>query len=241
MTQKAIAVIQARMGSTRLPGKAMELLAGKPLTFHIIERALAVSRVEEVVLAVPETPADGLLAELAESMGVRSVRGSEENVLSRFRLALEGTEAKIVVRICADAPLFDPDLLDRAVDALEEHDADLIRWEPPVSTAYQGAGVISRRALDWTWEVGRDDPMAYEHVTAYARRRADELRTVPLVPDPTMIGEFHLSIDTAEDLAAMQKLYERLYRPGRIVPLAEAVKLIRRGEVVFPPRGGVRP
>jgi len=241
MTRKAVAVIQSRMGSTRLPGKAMELLAGEPLTFHIIERALAIRRVDEVVLAVPDTPADGQLADRAESMGVRAVRGSEENVLARFRRALENTGATVVVRICADAPLFDPDLMDRAVDALHEHDADLIRWEPPVPTAYQGAGVISRRALDWTWEVGRDDPMAYEHVTAYARRRADELRTVPLVPDPDMVGEFHLSIDTAEDLEAMRLLYDKLYRSGRIVSLAEAVALIRRGEVTFPPRGGIRP
>lgn len=238
---KTVAVIQARMGSTRLPAKALMPLAGEPLTFHVVQRALAIRRAREVVLAVPDTPADEPLVELARSMGVRVVRGSEENVLSRFRLALEGTGAEIVVRICADAPLFDPAHIDRAVDALAEHGADLVRWEPPAATAYQGAGVISMRALEWTWEQGRDDPLAYEHVTAYARRHADRLTSVPIRPEPEMIGDFHLSIDTAEDLDAMRKVYDRLYRPGRIVALRDAVDLIRRGEVVFPARTGVRP
>jgi spore coat polysaccharide biosynthesis protein SpsF len=238
---KTVAVIQARMGSTRLPRKAMMPLAGEPLTFHVIQRALAIRRADEVVLAVPDTPADEQLVELARTLGVRAVRGSEEDVLSRFRLALEGTGADIVVRICADAPLFDPEHVDRAVDALIEHDADLVRWEPPAQTAYQGAGVISKRALDWTWDTARDDPLAFEHVTAYARRHAGELKTVPIRPEPEMIGDFHLSIDTAADLAAMQQVYERLYRPGRIVPLRDAVDLIRRGVVVFPARTGVRP
>ncbi len=218
---KTVAVIQARMGSTRLPGKMMADLAGRPLLFHIIERARAIRSAHDLVLATTVEPADDQLADLARSLGVRVVRGPVENVLERFRMALD--DAEIVIRICGDAPLFDPGHLDRGVAALIEHQADLIRWDPPVPTAYQGAGVISRRALDWTWEVGRHDPLAYEHVTAYARAHQDQLRTVPIRPEPEMVGEYKLSIDTAEDLAAMRRIYRRLYRPGKIVGLEEVI------------------
>ena len=227
---KTVCVIQARMGSTRLPGKMLELLAGEPLLFHIIERAKALRCADEIVLATTTSESDQKLVTLAKKLGVKAVRGSEEDVLSRFFLALEGKDAKFVVRVCGDAPLFDPEFLDNAVEQLARQDGDVIKWSDGLqrSTAYQGADVISYRALDWTKRVCGEDPLAIEHVTAYALAHVDRLRTAALPPPPDLlVGRFHLSIDTREDLESIREVYDRIYVPGEVVSLRRAVELIR--------------
>ncbi len=222
-----VAIIQARMGSSRFPGKMLAVLAGQPLLFHIISRAQKVQSAHEIVLATTTEARDEQLVSLAQSMGVTVIRGPEDNVLQRFLMAMDITHADLVIRICGDAPLFAPKFLDRCVILVKEQDADLVVWRNDVPTAYQGASVISARALHWTREVARNDPLAYEHVTAYARAHSEQLRTVAIDPEPELVGDFHLSIDTVADLEFMRQIYQQLYVPGKIIPLKDAVRLLR--------------
>ncbi|MCD6401245.1 MAG: NTP transferase domain-containing protein [Anaerolineales bacterium] len=224
---RVISIIQARMGSKRFPGKMLAKLAGKPLLFHIISRAQKIELADEIVLATTTHERDDLLVDLAKSMNIKTIRGPENNVLERFLIAMDNTKADIIVRICGDAPLFDPDFLDKSISLLKENDADLIVLKHDMPNAYQGASVISARAIRWTWETGRDDPLACEHVTAYAQAHSDKLRTVEVDIDQELLGEFHLSIDTKYDLEIMNKIYDQLYMPGQIVDLRAAVKLIQ--------------
>jgi spore coat polysaccharide biosynthesis protein SpsF len=222
--KKVIAVIQARMGSSRLPGKMLEPLAGQPLLYHIIARARHIGCAREIYLATTPHPADDPLAELAQRMNLKVVRGPEDNVMERFFLAIDDARADYIIRICGDAPLFDPEFVTQCAAALIAHDADCIRpnWNGP--SAYQGAGVISRRALAWSRAVAPDDPRVYEHVTAYAYDHPDSLKTVPFDIDPAFRGDYKLSIDTTADLEFLRDLYNRLYDPPGIVPLAQAVQ-----------------
>jgi spore coat polysaccharide biosynthesis protein SpsF len=224
---RVVAIIQARMGSKRFPGKMLADLAGEPLLFHIVARAQRLESVQEIVLATTPDAQDEGLVGLAESMGVTVIRGPEYNVLQRFLMVLNATRADIVIRICGDAPLFDPTLLDWSVSVLEEHNADLILLRDDVRIAQQGASVISARALRWTGEVAEHDPLAYEHVTAYATTHHQRLRTVIVDPDPELVGEYHLSIDTMADLQFMRWIYQKLYVPGQIVSLRDVVQLLR--------------
>jgi spore coat polysaccharide biosynthesis protein SpsF len=224
--KKVVAIIQARMGSSRLPGKMMEQIMGQPLMYHIIARAQRIRCAQAVYLATTDQPVDDPLAELAQEMGLKVVRGSEANVMQRFFLAIDDADADYIIRICGDAPLFDPEFIDQSTAAIVEHDADCIRSNFQGAVAYQGAGTMSRRALEWSRQVAPDDPLTYEHVTAYAHQHHDELKTVPFDISQAFRGEYKLSIDTPEDLDFFRKLYARLYNPGSIVSLEESLQFL---------------
>ncbi|MGE4543790.1 MAG: NTP transferase domain-containing protein [Pedobacter sp.] len=226
-SKKVIAIIQARMGSSRLPGKMLEPIMGQPLMYHIIARALQIRCAQAVYLATTDQPIDDPLVELAQKMGLKVVRGSEDNVMQRFFLAIDDADADYIIRICGDAPLFDPEFMDQSTAAIMEQDADCIRPTCNGPSAYQGAGPISRRALEWSRTVAPDNPRTYEHVTAYAYDHMDELKTVPFDIDPAFMGEYKLSIDTAADLEFFRTLYAHLYKPGHIVSLEEALQFLK--------------
>lgn len=116
---KTVAVIQARMGSSRLPGKVMMELGGVPVLAHVVARARAAPGVDAVCVATPITSQDDPLAELAQSLGAEVARGSETDVLSRYALAAEVTGADRVVRITADCPFLDPRVTGRVLGLLD--------------------------------------------------------------------------------------------------------------------------
>jgi spore coat polysaccharide biosynthesis protein SpsF len=224
--KKVVAIIQARMGSSRLPGKMMEPIMGQPLMYHIIARALQIRCAQAVYLATTDQPIDDPLVEIAEAMGLKVVRGSEDNVMQRFFLAIDDADADYIIRICGDAPLFDPDFMDRSISTIVPRDADCVRasWTGP--TAFQGAGVISRRALEWSRAVAPHDPRTYEHVTAYAYDHMEKLKTVPIDIEPEFRGKYKLSIDTGADLEFFRQLYAQIFQEGKIVSLKAALQYI---------------
>ena len=228
--KKVVAIIQARMGSSRLPGKMMEPIMGQPLMYHIIARALQIRCAHAVYLATTDQPIDDPLVDLAGKMGLKVVRGSEDNVMQRFFLAIEDADADYIIRICGDAPLFDPEFMDQSTAAIVDQEADCIRPTCNGPSAYQGAGPISRRALEWSRKVAPDDPRTYEHVTAYAYDHMDRLKTVPFDIAPDFQEEYKLSIDTPADLEFFRDLYAHLYKPGKIVSLEEAVQLLKQSK-----------
>lgn len=227
-SKKVIAIIQSRMGSSRLPGKMMEPIAGQPLMYHIIARALQIRCAQAVYLATTDKPSDNPLVELAQKMGLKVVRGSEDDVMQRFFLAINDADADYVIRICGDAPLFDPEFMDQTTAAMIEQDADCIRPICEGPSAYQGADPISRRALEWSRAVAPNDPRTYEHVTAYAYDHMDQLKTVPFEIGSAFRGEYKLSIDTQDDLEFFRNLYAHLYEPGHIVSLEEALQFLKK-------------
>ncbi len=229
----ALVIVQARMGSSRLPGKMMQNLAGKPLLWHILQRARGIRPDLPVVLATTDHPRDRVLAAVAADCGVQAVCGSEENVLSRFLRTLDFHPARWVVRICGDSPLFDPSFLERCLSCAEESGADVVKFEGDSPSLFQGGEVVSAWALRFSRERAGDDPMAREHVTAWAMRNAEsfpgELKVAYVPPVDGMMTPVKLSIDTAEDLARLRVLYESLYDGDGILELESAVRWIRAG------------
>src|SRR5262245_42134393 len=110
MSEHVLAVVQARVGSTRLPGKALLPIAGRPVVAHVVERIRAARGVDEVVLATTANPEDDALETFACGAGVGCVRGSVEDVLDRYHAAVAAHPAEIVVRVTADCPLLDPEV-----------------------------------------------------------------------------------------------------------------------------------
>src|SRR4051812_40133487 len=110
--KRVVAVIQARMGSSRLPGKTMMDLAGMPLLRRVIRQIAGAETLDEVVIATSADPIDDVIEEFCKVEGVRVVRGSADDVLSRYVLAAKASNADVVVRITADCPLHSPDTVD---------------------------------------------------------------------------------------------------------------------------------
>ena len=124
MSDQVAVILQARTGSSRLPGKVLADLSGRPMLAFLVERLKRCTSVDQFILATTKLKEDDALAELGESLSLTVVRGSENDVLSRFALAAEHTQANVLVRITGDCPLLDPGLLDEMINEFNLHESD---------------------------------------------------------------------------------------------------------------------
>lgn len=228
MTSKpAIAVIQARMSSSRLPGKVLKPLAGKPMIWHIVQRARTCQQVGQVVVATSTEASDDPLADFCADNGIACHRGSLHNVISRYLEVLEMHPYPYVVRITGDCPLIDPDFIDRQIQALTAHDGDQIWLSAPVSIL-GGQGVHSTRSLRNISKCS-DHPDDLEHVgSRYLAEHPDQFRIIGLHP-PKALTEAHwrVTVDESADYEMMQHLYHGLWR-GAPIPLGDALDWMTR-------------
>lgn len=225
--RRVVAVVQARMGSSRLPGKALLPLAGKPVIWHVAERLKRSQRLDRIVLATTTAGADDPLADYASALGLTVVRGSERNVLARFVQAAELTRADVVVRVTGDCPLVDPWLVDYLVDALPET-AGYVRVEPEGELIDEGIDPCSTWALHRLAALAGDDPVAQEHVTGYFKLHPD-LVPVARCPAPAerWLKGARISVDTPADLAFLEAIHQRMgVGPGEI-DVVDLVALLR--------------
>jgi spore coat polysaccharide biosynthesis protein SpsF (cytidylyltransferase family) len=208
---RVIAVVQARLGSTRLPGKALLDLAGRPMLEHVLLRAAAVPGVDQVVLATTVSPEDGALAEVARAANVACVRGSVDDVLDRFHAALAAHPADAVVRITADCPLLAPEVSGRVVSEYRRRAGELdyvSNVHPPTFPDGLDTEVIAASALERTWREARPG-WEREHVTPYIWSRPDEFRLANVGGDEDLSAH-RWTVDDARDLAFVREIYGRL-------------------------------
>src|SRR5689334_3329557 len=136
MDRPVVAILQARMGSTRLPGKVLADVGGRPMLARQIERIRLARSLDDLWLATTTEPRDDAIVATAEAAGVPVLRGSEEDVLDRFRAAAEASGAGTVVRLTADCPLLAPEVIDRVVDDFASGGADFVTNAPPEGRTY---------------------------------------------------------------------------------------------------------
>jgi spore coat polysaccharide biosynthesis protein SpsF len=226
---RVVAVIQARMGSTRLPGKVLKPIAGQPLLWHIVHRLKACRLLEDIAVATTMNPADEAIVEWCNAQGVTVVRGPEDDVLARYARAAEKLDADIIVRVSSDAPFIDAGFVDHLVATLIEQDGDYVLMEEGVECAHEGVDPFSRRALDRLMMDAAHDPAAREHVTGYFRLHPDFVKIVraaAYAPLDKKAGR--LTIDTPDDLAFIQALHARLDAKAGEASLADLLLLLER-------------
>ncbi len=212
---RTVAIVQARMGSTRLPGKALVPIEGRPMIARVLERLARCRLLDALVVAIPDTPDNEPLAAAAEQAGAQVCRGSEEDVLGRYLRAAEQSDADPIVRITSDCPLIDPELVDRTIEAFldRQPSADLVcntrprRWPRGLDTE-----VVARRALEHA-ATACTDPTLREHVTAplYA---APEHYAISGLDSEEDHSHLRWTVDTAEDLAFVREVYAALDPPS---------------------------
>lgn len=207
--RRVVAVVQARTGSSRLPGKVLADLAGEPLLIRLLERLRRASRVDEVVVATTDRPQDDAVAALARRADVACHRGSETDVLARMCGAARAHRADAVVRITGDCPLVDPAVVDQVVDGLSrdvDYASNLLRRTFPRGL---DAEALHMDVLERVARLGRS-PEAREHVTWFAYRERPDLFVLRSIEHPDDgYAKLQWSVDTAEDLERVRDLYAR--------------------------------
>ena len=195
----AIAIIQARMSSTRLPGKVLLPLAGKPVIHHIVDRAKSCVNVGKVIVATSEENSDDPLVEYCLENNIEYYRGSLNNVLSRFISILKLNNYDYCVRITGDCPLIYPPFIDAQIDALNKYSGDLT-WMRSQCSVLEGQGVISSKALNYISDKSKD-PDDLEHVgSKYRLNHSQEFEFVELIiPDEYYKFNYRLTVDEKID------------------------------------------
>jgi spore coat polysaccharide biosynthesis protein SpsF len=223
------AVVQARMRSTRLPGKVLKPIVGQPLLWHILHRLRKSELIETLCVATTTDPADDALAAYAREQGAVVVRGPEDDVLARFALASHTIDPDIIVRVNADAPLVDAGFVDFLVREMMRAQADFVMLKPGLSAIHDGADPMSRWALDKLVLKAHDDPVAREHVSAYFKLHQDFVNIAHIdLPAKWQFKGARLSVDTPADVTFIEAVYERLHAQAGEATLTDLVALLNR-------------
>lgn len=226
---RIVAVIQARMGSTRLPGKVLKPIAGKPLLWHIIHRLKASHLIEDIAIATTNNPQDDAIVAFGAAQGVTVVRGPEDDVLARFARAAEQLDADIIVRVSSDAPFIDAGFIDHLIASMIEQDGDYVLMEEGAPCAHEGVDPLTRRALDKLMMDASHDPVAREHVTGYFKLHPEFVPIARAAPYPSLARQGgRLTIDTPDDLAFVEAVHARMDAKAGEASLADLLLLLER-------------
>ncbi len=214
------AIIQARMDSSRLPGKAMLPLKGKPMLYHVIERARAIHEAGIIVLATCPGDENASMIELADSMKIGTFVGSSENVLERYYMAAEKFGGDYIIRITGDNPFTDPVYASVAAKIAEETKADLCSIKDlPLGVAVE---IIKKEALEKAYTMSRMQHQL-EHVSPYIKENPDMFKIVRhAVSLNNPFETLRLTVDTGEDYTLAKIIYDDLYK-GFPIPLQSII------------------
>jgi len=225
---KVAGIIQARMGSTRLPGKSMADLAGKPLIFRFVERVKRSLRLDEIVLATTTKSEDDVLLKVAGELDIKVFRGSENDLVDRYYQVARKFKADIVVRLCADNPVIEPAEIDRIIDyhlktgndfSSNTHNIDDNGYPDGL-----GAEVYSMGTVEKLWKV-TVDPANREHPHSYIYENWDKFK-VGTIKCPLEFSrpELKLDVNTSEEYEFINAIYQYCYPRNNEFHITEIIK-----------------
>lgn len=203
-------IVQARMTSTRLPGKVLLPLAGEPMLTRLVERLRRVKHAEGILIATTTNTTDDAVATLCDQLGVPCHRGSEHDVLSRYADAARLHGARAVVRITADCPLIDPALIDRLISAYAEGGSDYVSNMLPPTWPYGMAIEVFSTAVLEQAHAEATRAAEREHVTPFLYWRPERYR-LRNVASPIDLSHHRWTVDTPEDYELVRRLFEALH------------------------------
>lgn len=225
----AVGVIQVRMGSSRVPGKAMIDFAGKPLVWHIVDRMRRVNGLTEVILATSSAPENYVLREFAEKHGVGFYEhDGEDDLAGRIAGSIAKSDEPYILKTGGDCPLVDPSVMQKMIDiAMVENDVDFvsnrIEWSYPLGLS---ADVISRSAIEWA-DSNLTLPKDREFFALYIRDHNKQFNVIPCKNDVDL-SHHTWTVDEPEDVGFMQSIFDELYRDGEVFGMRDVLRFLEK-------------
>jgi len=209
---RKLIIAQARMTSTRLPGKVMKIVCGKPLLEHFINRLKRVKSADQIVIATTINDIDNQIVDLCKKLDISYYRGSEEDVLGRYYEAAVEYGGDIIIRITSDCPVIDPDVVDYLIDFYMKN---LKKYDYVTNTLKRtyprgmDTEIVSFKALKEA-HFNAYDPFDREHVTLFIRNRPTQYRRHN-IKYSSDLSRYRLTVDTSEDMELIRRIFESLY------------------------------
>ncbi|MCX6772878.1 MAG: glycosyltransferase family protein [Candidatus Micrarchaeota archaeon] len=223
-----LAIIQARMGSTRLPKKVLADVEGKPMMHWIAMRLKASKKVSKIVVATTTEKVDGQVEEFAKSEGIPCYRGSVNDIVDRCYQAALQSGCGAVVRITADCPLVDPALVDEMLVAFEKGKFDFYsNVEPPSYPDGLDVEILSYDCLERLWKATRDDSFLAEWFRTYLVQNPDKFR-LGNHKYKTDLSSLRWTVDEKEDLELVRRIYSELKGRGGVFHMSDVLELLSK-------------
>jgi len=224
ITMKVLCIVQARMGSERLPGKVIKPILDKPMILYTLDRLNKSKYIDEVILATSTENKEEPLVNTVQAAGYKVFRGDENNVLKRYRDAADNFGGQIIIRVTGDCPLIDPFIVDNVISYFIIHNYDYARLDVPDSSIRGfDVEVFSKEVLDRVYgtvcgnnepsnntnsEIDREQLNMYkEHVTLYMYRHQEQFNIGYVKGEAFYNKPYRLCVDTEEDFNLVEKVY----------------------------------
>lgn len=228
MMKKVGVIVQARMGSTRLPGKVAKEVCGKPILTHIIERLKRSQKLDQIIVATSKKNEDQKVIEIVENENIATYRGSEDDVLNRYIEASEEYQLDVIVRVTGDCPLLDPFTIDELIrEFIDDGELDYMRLEGYPRGLDAGICNLNTLKKVESYVSGEPDEEKYrEHVTLYIYRHPEKFNIGFKEAPDEMKRDYRLCVDEMDDYQLIKEIYDRLYREGHIIDIGEVIDLL---------------
>jgi len=230
------AIIQARMGSARLPGKVLMPLVGKPVVQHVVERLTRSKTIDKIIVATSTNEIDDILAKFLKTNGISFFRGDEDDVLDRFYQCAKKFKLDVIIRITSDCPFVDAQLVDEIVNYFLTHKGKLdytANVNPPTYPDGLDVEVFSFAALEKSWKEAK---LQYqrEHVTSFIRDNPQIFKNVNITYKRDL-SNVRLTLDTAEDFIVVSNIYNSLYSKNPKFNWLDVINLIEANPEILNP------
>lgn len=225
--KKVVAIIEARMTSSRLPGKHLLEANGKPMLMHLIDRLKQVTLIDQIVIATTTNATDEPLVELANEAGVGVFRGSEADVMGRVVGAGEAFSADVVCEVTGDCPIIDPVLVSQVIETYLINDADYVNNGRYGVPGGMNAQVFSWLALKRSYEM-TGESLDREHVTLHIKRHPELFRAIYLVAAKhNRWPELELTLDEQDDYILIKRIIEHFGNDNQFFSCADVINLMQ--------------
>jgi spore coat polysaccharide biosynthesis protein SpsF len=224
--KKVVAIVEARMTSSRLPGKHLLQVRGRPMLGYLIERLKAVPSLDQIVVAMTDRENDDPLQVFAESQGVTAYRGSEDDVMGRVLLAAQANSADVICEVTGDCPIIDPDLVEQIVQTYLVNSAAYVNNFRGGLPSGMTAQVFSTEALALSASL-TSEPLDREHVTLHIKRHPELFPPIYIVPlRPLIRRDLVFTLDEKSDYELLTKIIEHFGDENPMFRCADVIELL---------------
>lgn len=237
-----VGILQARMSSSRLPGKVMLEAAGKTMLEHMIRRISRSKKLDKIIVATTEKKVDDIIVQLCQKMNIQYFRGSEDDVLSRYQQAAEISNASTVVRLCSDSPILDASTIDTVVESYLSADYDYVNNLVPTPRTYSdgmSVEVFSSKILKEAY-INAKKPSEREHVTFYIWMQPTKFK-IYRVDYKKDISKYRFNLDYMEDYIFLKKIFENLYFKDEFFSMEDTIEWLEKNPEVLRINSHIKP